>query len=481
MEVIHASAECYPVAKVGGLADIVGSLPKYLQQHDVQSKVIIPKYKTDWITNHGFEDIHEGVITLGNFRVNYKIQREDSNRLGFPLYVVDIDHLFSRPGIYFDPESGYGYWDEFERYLSFQVSILDWLKSFSVKPDVIHCHDHHAAFMPFLMTYSPVYHEFEKIPTVLTIHNAQYHGWYGHDKRSMFPKISSEGEGFLYWHDQINALGCGIRTCWQLTTVSPTYMEEMQYNSNGLEPLFAHEMPKALGILNGIDTDVWNPQKDPNIAHNYYQRSFKTGKRNNKQALCEQLNLDTSVPVISFIGRMVAEKGADLLPDLISKFINDGNRANFIILGTGTPETENRLKQLESEFPDNVRVTFAYNEPLAHQIYAGSDFLLMPSRVEPCGLNQMYAMRYGTIPIVREVGGLKDTVIDYDYSDGYGITFWHFTLEDANRALYRALLLYDDEKRFRKLQRYIMGLDFSWERSAQEYKKLYKDLIKRFE
>ena len=481
MDVIHASAECYPAAKVGGLADIVGSLPKYLKQFYIKSKVIIPKYDTEWIRNHGFEDIHKGVVSLGNYKLSYKIQREDSDRLGFPLYVVDITHLFSRPGIYFDPDSGYGYWDEFERYLSFQVSILDWLKSFSKKPDVIHCHDHHTALMPLFMTHSPAYHEFTGIPSVLTIHNAQYHGWYGPEKREVMPKINPEGEGFLYWQDRINALGCGIRTCWQLTTVSPTYMQEMQYSSNGIESLFANEVPKSRGILNGIDTDVWDPKKDPLIAHNYYQRTYKTGKRYNKKALCDQLDLDTSPPLYSFIGRMVSEKGADLLPDLITSHYESGASGNFIILGTGTPETQDRLKQIEYDYPGSVRVKFAYNEPLAHQIYAGSDFLLMPSRVEPCGLNQMYAMRYGTIPIVREVGGLKDTVIDYDYEDGYGISFRNFTLEEAGRALSRANILYEDQKHFNKLRRYVMGLDFSWQRSAREYIQLYSELTNLYE
>ncbi len=480
MHVIHASAECYPVAKVGGLADVVGSLPKYLKKHEVESWVVIPKYDIDWIRNHGFEDVHEGVVALGDFKIEYKIQREDSDRLGFPLFVVQIDHLFSRPGIYLDPQSGYGYWDEFERYLSFQVAILDWLKSFSEKPDLIHCHDHHTSFMPLFMSYSPVYHEFATIPTVLTIHNAQYHGWYGPEKRNLFPIINPEGEGYLYWNGKINAMGCGIRTCWQLSTVSPTYMEEMQYNSNGLEALFAHERPKSTGIINGIDTDVWNPLKDPMIARNYDRRSYKKGKRENKEALCREVNLDPAKPTFSFIGRLVAEKGADLLPDLLDSVMTEGDEVNFIILGTGTPDTEDRLKQIEHRYPDRVKVRFAYNEPFAHQIYAGSDFIFMPSRVEPCGLNQMYAMRYGTIPVVREVGGLKDTVIDYDYAEGYGITFRDFNLEDSSRALQRAIVLYQDEQTFRRLQRYTMGLDFSWDRSAAEYRNVYTQLLNRF-
>ena len=480
MHVIHASAECYPVAKVGGLADVVGALPKFLKKHHIESWVVIPKYDVEWIRNHNFETVHEGVISPGGYKIGYKIQKEETDQLGFPLYVVEITHLFSRPGIYLDPESGYGYWDEFERYLCFQVAILDWLKSFSVKPDLIHCHDHHTAFMPMFMSHSPAYHEFTGIPSVLTIHNAQYHGWYGPEKRGMFPVIDPEGEGYLYWDGKINALGCGLRTCWQLTTVSPTYMEEMQYNSNGLEALFAHERPKSIGIINGIDTDVWNPRTDPMIAENFDRRSYKKGTTANKTALCSQLGLNPEMPVFSFIGRFVAEKGADMLPDLLDRFLGSQDSANFIILGTGVPEIQFRLKELEQTYPDRLKVRFAYNEPLAHQIYAGSDFMFMPSRVEPCGLNQMYAMRYGTLPIVREVGGLKDTVIDFDYSSGYGITFRDFTLEDAERALQRGVYLYGDEPGFRKLQRYVMGLDFSWERSAGEYKKMYTQLLNRF-
>lgn len=477
MYVLHASVECYPIAKAGGLADVVGALPNYLRKLDCDSRVIMPKYDRPWIHQHEFETLHSGIANSGNLRFEYKIQKEVHDTLGFPLYVVDIPQFWYREGIYADPISGMSYYDEFRRHVSFQVAILDWLKSQNEKPDIIHCHDHHTAFIPLLMNSAPAFHDFDLIPSVLTIHNGHYQGWYEDEKLALFPKLHEGRLGHLFWHDKINALSAGIRACWRLTTVSESYMRELVYDSNGLEPLIAGELQKSVGILNGIDTDVWNPETDKNIHKNYSKKNIVGGKKANKKELCAHAGLNPKLPTFVFIGRLTGEKGADLLPDLISRFLDTGNEANFLILGTGERFLHERFTAMNGEYVNYFDAQLDFNEALAHQMYAGADFLMMPSRVEPCGLNQMYALRYGTIPIVRKIGGLKDSVKDISFEGGYGITFQQFTLEDAHEALLRAMEIYSDKTAFKNLQSKAISLDFSWQKSASNYINLYKNLL----
>lgn len=478
MQVINISFECYPVAKAGGLADVVGAFPKYLQQFGTDSWVVLPFFDIEWVRNHQFEVVHEGFSRLGNQRYEYRILHESGGILGFPLYLVDVPGRLDRPGIYIDPMSDFPYWDEFERFATFQIAVLDWLKSFHKKPDIIHCHDHHTALIPFMMTSCPVFHEFKSIPSILTIHNGHYQGWYEPDKRFLLPKINSDREGFLYWNGRLNALSAGIRTAWSVTTVSESYLSELQHTSKGLESLLSHESSKSHGIINGIDTDVWNPSTDPLIVSNYDDKSFSEGKEKNKKWLCQEFGLDPSFALFVFIGRLVGEKGADLLPDLFSRYIETGFKGSFLILGTGEPWLHHRFHDMKNQYVDFFDASLTYNEKLAHRMYAGSDFLLMPSRVEPCGLNQMYALRYGSLPIVRSIGGLKDSVIDFSQPDGYGILFDHFNLDDSFYALQRASMVYQDQTLMKKLQKRAMNKDFSWDNSARQYQKLYQSLIK---
>ena len=478
MHVVHVSFECYPVAKAGGLADVVGSLPKYLQQFGAESWVVMPHFDIEWVRNHQLETVHEGYARLGDERFEYRIKHEYSDVLGFPLYLVDIPGRLDRPGVYIDPNSDYPYWDEYERFTSFQIAVLDWMKSFSKKPDIIHCHDHHTALIPFIMTNSPVYHEFRNIPSVLTIHNGNYQGWYDSGKAGLLPKIEPERDGFLYWNGQLNALSAGIRTSWKITTVSQSYLQEMQESCKGLESLLSFEKDKSLGIINGIDTQVWDPGADSLIVSNFDAETISEGKEKNKNWLCEQFDFDPELPFFVFIGRLVAEKGADLLPDLIIRYLETGLKGNFLILGTGEPWLHQRFEQMRDHYVDFFDASLTYNEQLAHRMYAGSDFLLMPSRVEPCGLNQMYAMRYGTLPIVRSIGGLKDTVIDYSEPGGYGIRFEGFNLDEAYTALQRAATIFTDRHLLLELQKKAISRDFSWHNSAKQYFNMYKSLIK---
>jgi starch synthase len=295
------------------------------------------------------------------------------------------------------------------------------------------------------------------------------------DKVSYLPDWDKWKWGLLDWNKNINPLAAGIRCATKVTTVSPGYLNEIKYDSNGLERLFEYEKGKCIGILNGIDEEVWNPATDSYIETEYSVKDVDDGKAANKKILCDQFKLDDEKPLIIFIGRLVAEKAADLLPQVISDSLYYiGSEMNFLILGSGDPVVENQLEKFNSEFLGFYNSQIGYNEKLAHQMYAGADFILMPSRVEPCGLNQMYAMRYGTIPIVRNTGGLKDTVKDFGEKDGFGICFNNATVGDITYSIHRAVELYKDVEKMDEIRNQIMQIDHSWENSAGQYLKLYE-------
>ncbi len=467
MEVLHVSAECYPVAKAGGLGDVVGALPKYQNKLGHIAKVVMPMYRTKFLYEHSFEVVHKGAFGLSNYWFDYTIIRESTNKLGFDLYLVDIYGLLDREKIY-------GYDDDTMRFVAFQIAVVDWVSKWNHHPDVVHVHDYHAALVPFMMQNCFAYRHLAYIKTILTIHNAQYQGWMGWHQSAYLPEWDPYKWGLLEWDKEINPLACGIKCASKVNTVSPGYLEELRYDANGLESLFEYEKGKCYGILNGIDADVWNPATDSYLDENFAIESYKEGKAANKKFLCDQFNLDERKPLIVFIGRLVGEKAADLLPAAISDSIyHMEGRMNFLILGSGEPHIEYELENLKGPLFGYYNARIGYNEKLSHQMYAGGDFLLMPSRVEPCGLNQMYALRYGTVPIVRNTGGLKDTVKDYGEEGGYGICFNTASVGDICFSIYRALQLYDQPARLHEIRKQIMEINNSWEKSAETYVELY--------
>nr|MBA4167807.1 glycosyltransferase [Chitinophagaceae bacterium] len=254
----------------------------------------------------------------------------------------------------------------------------------------------------------------------------------------------------------------------------------LKYMSNGLEALFEYEKGKCVGILNGIDSNVWDPQTDTYLTHHFGVNDAEAGKARNKMELCERFNLDFQKPLICFIGRLVGEKGADKLPSVIAdSFRFVGRRMNFLVLGSGNPQVEKDLEELSGQSNGDYSVYIGYNEALSHLMYAGSDFLLMPSRVEPCGLNQLYAMRYGTVPMVRRTGGLSDTVIDFDEPNGYGICYNYTETGDICHGVWRSVELYRDKKRMNGIRRRMMQLDFDWKTSTQKYITEYEKLVNK--
>lgn len=467
------------MAKAGGLGDVVGSLPKYLNIEGVESMVVMPKYDNSWVQDNQFQEIFSGEFNYWGELTKYSVWLLKSADLGFPLFMIDIPGRFDRPGIYIDPQTGNAYWDEKERFISFQIAVLEWLKDREEIPDIIHCHDHHTGLIPFMVSQCNRYRKLANTPTVITVHNAEYQGIYSKESYTMLPVFNVDNIGLLEWDGVLNSLAAGLKTAWKITTVSKNYMKELKEETSGLEKLFKMEQAKSTGIINGIDTEIWNPETDKLLAHNFSFRSRKNGKAKNRKVLCDEFGLNPEAPIVSFIGRLVREKGADLLPDLIKRFAESDREVNFVLLGTGDPKLHEIFTKMANNHVGFFDATLEYNEWLAHQMYAGSDFILMPSRVEPCGLNQLFAMRYGAIPIVRATGGLKDTVIDISTENGYGIRFNDFNIEDAESAIKRAIDLYENQPLFNQVRSHIMKLDFSWNRSAKEYIQLYNELKKK--
>ncbi len=471
MRIVHVSAECYPMAKAGGLGDVVGALPKYQHKIGQEAMVVMPMYKTPFLEKSNWDTVHQGNAYLGNWYFNYTIIKEQSNQLGYGLYLVDIHGLLDRPKIY-------GYADDADRFIGFQIAVIDWLKSWQEAPDIVHCHDHQAGLVPFMMKYCYDFQKLASVKTILTIHNAQYHGAMAWDKSTLIPKWDTWKRGLLEWDGCINPLATAIKCADKVTTVSPTYMQQLRYQSNGLEPLFEYEKGKCVGILNGIDNEVWNPDTDPFVPHHFNLQTFSTEKQKNKMVLCERYHLDIHKPLIVFIGRLVHEKAADVLPGAIQHALDKTNSgANFLMIGAGETPVESALNYLVQLYPGVYNTYIGYDEKVGHEAYAGADFLLMPSRVEPCGLNQMYALRYGTIPMVRDTGGLHDTVIDMGEEGGFGIRFMHANETDIVYSIERAISVYQDKAYMNKMIQQAMSIDHSWESVVYAYQNVYESIF----
>ncbi|NJB81609.1 glycogen synthase [Wenyingzhuangia aestuarii] len=467
MKVIHVSAECYPAAKVGGLADVVGALPKYQTNLGYEAAVVMPFYDNKYAKTAKYKTDFRCKVDLAKNKYKAKVYRVEKSfeELGYHLYQVQIEGLLDR-------ENVYGYEDDTERFIAFQKVVLDWILQFAQAPKIIHCHDHHTGLIPFMLTQCVKYQSMRSVPTIFTIHNAQYQGEFSFEKLSYLPEYDLEQSGILEWDYAINPMAAAIKACWRYTTVSPNYMNELPYAATGLDWLFDTEREKSVGILNGIDADVWNPSTDKMISKNFNVKTVEAGKKANKQVICEKFDLDPEKPLVAFIGRLVYQKGADIMAGIFDRAL-DANDINGLVLGSGDPHAEFLLNELKEKYPGRYNTFIGYDEELSHLIYAGADFLIMPSRFEPCGLNQLYALRYGTIPVVRTTGGLKDTVKDIGEKGGFGIRHEHVSVDDVALAITRANKLYNTTAEFKRIRKEIMKIDNSWENSATEYIELY--------
>lgn len=464
---IHLSAECYPIAKTGGLGDVVGALPKYLNKADYKTCVIAPRYNQKWNSENATVPVWHGRLTGEHYAVDYLIRKVIGVDYGFDVYLVDIPDLLFRENIY-------GYDDDPERFIFFQHAALDWVLSWEESPAVFHCHDHHTGLIPFMIDHCYKFSKLKGIKTVFTIHNGLYTGACRWTMAKYIPDFPFHLKGYLDWDDTINPLATGIKCCHYLTTVSRGYLDELKFDDNPMRWLYNEYWEKSRGIVNGIDNEVWNPKTDPSIVFPM-KKDWDVFKQKNKEAICEAAGLNPELPLLVFIGRLVKEKGGELLPQAIGQFASQNQNMNFYILGSGVSHYEEQIRHISNVFSHHVTNYIGYNEALAHKLYAAADFLIMPSLMEPCGLNQLYAMRYATIPIVRSVGGLKDTVIDFGETNGYGIRFNNPNVGDMIYSMHRAVGLYADKEALKEIRSRITELNFSWEIAVKQYLDIYNN------
>ncbi len=485
MYVLHVAFECAPIAKVGGLGDVLGALPKFLRRAGIDAAVLMPRFGDAQLQDDALRVIHEGAFTYRDRTLSYRLWQQDAEVLGFPVYLLEEPVHFGRPGVYQDPATGLDFPDQADRFFVFQRGVLAVLKEGVLRPDLLHLHDHHTALLAVWLREDPAYRELAELPIVFTVHNAEHQGRYDWQVWEEIGVPVARPED-LQHQGQLNVMKAGLLWADAVTTVSPGYARELQEREDiaaGLKEVFQRVAHKMRGILNGIDPDIWNPATDPLIFANYSVEDL-SGKEKNKKALCESLGLRPDRPLLVFIGRLMQEKGVDLLVAGLEQLLTHQIDVSVVVLGMGMPAYQAALEALRCRivrpggFPRLV-LRFEFNNTLAHQLYAAGDMLLMPSRVEPCGLNQMYAMTYGTVPIVHAVGGLRDTVEPWDphTQQGTGFRFELFTSRAFHQAIRRALTVYHRPDQWRVLQRNGMQRNWSWERSAQEYLELYRTLV----
>jgi starch synthase len=486
MKIAFVSTECVPYAKTGGLADVTGSLPAELEKIGCEVKVFVPKYSLIDEAKHGLRynwDIGEMSI-----RINGQIRSAHVHQATLPgsnvqVNFIDCPHYFHRSQIYTNDV------DEDERFILFSKGVIETLQRMHWAPDVIHCNDWQTGLMPLFIKDNYNWDRlFDKTATLFTIHNIGYQGRFS--KSVLF---SAEIRGDLFYpggpveHEGgVSFMKAGIVFADMITTVSNTYAHEILSPElgAGLHPVLLQRKDDLFGILNGVDYDIWNPETDKHIPYNFSQDSM-SGKVKNKKFLLDHfgISFEENVPLIGMVSRMVLQKGFDIFAAALKDLM--GLNAKWLILGSGEDKYEQMFRELSNRLPHKVGVYLGYNNELSHLIEAGSDMFLMPSRYEPCGLNQIYSLKYGTVPIVRKTGGLADTVKDWDeqshygFDNGNGFSFNDYTGFALYRSVERAVSAFRHRLIWRKIQLNGMNADFSWRRSAEKYIEVYKMAVKK--
>lgn len=473
MRVLFAASEAMPLVKTGGLADVVGALPKALAALGIDVTVVLPKY------GEIPREIASRTTTLAVMDVRLGWRRQycglqEVRVDGIRFLLVDNEFYFKRGYLY-------GYGDEAERFAFFNFAVLEALKHLEELPDIIHCHDWQTGLIPFLLkTRYANEPGFRKIRTLFTIHNLQFQGVFS---RELLQDLLAAGDDAftrdgLEFYGGASCLKAGLRYADKLSTVSYTYAHEIQGEEYGekLDGVIRQRSHDLWGILNGIDTDVYDPATDPNLAVNY--SDSMADKRKNKTALQRELSLiiDEKAPLIGIVSRLTRQKGFDLIAETLPEIMKEN--AQLVVLGTGEAGIESALYEAQQRHPGRIVVWYGFNESLARRIYAASDLYLMPSRFEPCGLSQLIALRYRSVPIVRETGGLKDTVQAYnEYTgEGNGFSFGPANAHDLLYTVKRALAFYRNGEHWAKIVANGAARDYGWASSARLYHKLYQQL-----
>ena len=473
MKVLYIASEALPFAASGGLADVAGSLPKAMRNRLVGCRVVLPLYESVP------QEMRDNMKFLTSLSVPVAWRRQycgvfEAKVDGVIYYLLDNQYYFKRQGMY-------GHYDDAERFAFFSRAVLEMLPHIGFKPDVLHANDWQSALVPlFYSIFYATREGYEGIKTVLTIHNIQYQGKYGLELVEDVLGIPPEHRSLVEYDGCCNFMKAGIETADRVTTVSPTYAQEIldPWFSWGLDPILNARSWKLHGILNGIDTDGYNPETDPNVYENYTVETVEAGKAANKKALQERLCLPVrpDVPLIGMVTRLTSHKGLDLVKYIVDDLLQ--RDVQMVVLGSGEWVYENFFREVQNRYPDKFNYCVGFIPELARKIYAGVDIFLMPSKSEPCGLAQMVAARYGTLPVVRETGGLKDSIIDCGNEGGFGFTFKTYNADDMLAAIDRALGAYANKPDLKLLRERCMTEDFTWGRSANTYIRMYKEMLK---
>ncbi len=481
MKILFVASECVPFCKTGGLADVIGALPKELRKkrHDV--RIILPKYKTIRGQEFGLKETGEHVDIPVNGRLETADIRTAKSDKGVKVYFVNHDGYFGRSGLY--QQGGLDYSDNAERFSFFSRAVLEACKAMEFRPDIVHAHDWQTGLVPvYLKTLYRSDAFFQHTASVMTLHNMAYQG--------LFPKTWLPTTGLAWseftidkmeFYDQISFLKAGIAYADALTTVSPAYAAQIQDTyefGRGLEGFLRRRPADLTGILNGLDAEEWNPAKDPFLAKPFDAHAL-AGRKDCKTSLQESLGLPVAadIPVLGMVSRLDPQKGIDLLLDVLPALMR--RNIQLIILGQGDRDLQTRLDRAQRFYPKSFRTSSEFNEPLAHHIYGGSDLFLMPSRFEPCGLSQMIAMRYGSIPVVSATGGLRDTVRPASQSNGTGYLVRPGDAGAFLSGIEEALDGYTHADFWNALQARAMAADFSWDASSQGYLEVYRRALGR--
>ena len=471
MKILYAASEARPFIASGGLADVAGSLPAALSKEGAECRVVLPLYSDIR------QELKDSMRYITHFNVPLSWRNQycglfEAEQDGIKYYFVDNEYYFKRSGIY-------GFYDDAERFVFFSKAVLEMLVRIDYTPDIINCNDWQTAMVPvFLNVFYRDVEKLRSIRTVFTIHNIAYQGKYGMEIATDICGLTNAGIDMVRYDDNVNMMKGAIEESDMVTTVSPTYAGEIldPWFGFGLDRILREKQYKLCGILNGIDVKSYNPKTDMEIFKTYGVRSLD-GKAVNKQELQKRmgLELDPDKPVIAMITRLVGMKGLDLVRYIFDSIIAE--QVQFVVLGTGDYIYENFFEEMARRYPGTVAMRKGFLPDVARKIYAGADMFLMPSKSEPCGLSQMVALRYGTIPIVRETGGLKDSVIDLGGEKGNGFTFKTYNAHDMLGAIKRALGLYHNKELWRKAVVRAMSCDFSWEQSARKYMEMYQKVL----
>jgi starch synthase len=484
LRIAYVTSEVVPYSKTGGLADVSAALPQALAELGHEVKVFTPLYRGIDSKAHGLaavSAVRQEQIRIGGQKLTYGLRVAQKDVA--PTYFVDCPELYDRQALYVDPETGLDYPDNDVRFIFFCRAVLRSLELLEFQPDIIHAHDWQAALIPVFLKAEPCKF-FAGTRSVLTIHNLGYHGQFPMERAAKLnlPEALSAAMGPLEFWGKINFLKGGLQHADLLTTVSETYAKEIQTTDEfgcGLEGVLRDSKDKLFGVVNGVDYDIWSPDQDDLISHNYSVETMAE-KQLNKRQLLKLAGFGSEYverPLIGIISRLADQKGFDLIAEIAADLLAED--ITFVLLGTGDERYHLLFAALEKTYPDKVKSFLTFDNKLAHQIEAGADMFLMPSRYEPCGLNQLYSLRYGTVPIARKTGGLADTIVDFDENrrKSTGFLFEEYDPQALLLAVQRALKTYRNKRSWNALVKRGMKQDFSWGKSARKYNDLFQRVM----